>query len=106
MDGALASLDEALAELLTIVLTNATDDRPTVGIDVADGDTAVVEVPAVGGGLPPAERDVLTGEIDIEQVRHAQGLGVWYVYWHVWYSKGTVEVTDADERIRLHLPTA
>jgi len=102
----LASLDEALAELLTIVLTNATDDRPTVGIDVADGGTAVVEVPAVGGGLPPAERDVLTGEIDIEQVRHAQGLGVWYVYWHVWYSKGTVEVTDADERIRLHLPTA
>ena len=102
----LASLDEALAELLTIVLANATSDRPTVGIDVVDDAPAVVEVPPVGDGLPPAKRDVLTGEIDIEQVRHAQGLGVWYAYWHVWYSKGTVEVTDADERIRMHLPTA
>ncbi|MFT4880563.1 MAG: PAS domain S-box-containing protein [Salinirussus sp.] len=102
----LASLDEALAELLAAVLTNTTGNSPRLAVKVAHDDTAIVELPSVGGRLPSADREVLTGEIDIEQVRHADGLGVWYVYWHIWYSGGTVTVTDADGCIRVHLPTA
>lgn len=101
----LQSLDRAIAELVETVFTNATTDRPTVKIRVTEADAAVVEITSADTALSPTEQEVLTGDIDIKQIRHTQGLGVWYVYWHVWYSGGTVTVTDESD-IRIHLPTA
>jgi hypothetical protein len=40
----LPSLNRAVAELLMIVLTNATSDRPTVRIDARESDTGAVEI--------------------------------------------------------------
>ncbi|PSQ42882.1 hypothetical protein BRD07_02810 [Halobacteriales archaeon QS_9_68_42] len=99
---ALPSLHEALAELLDELLAHAGTDRPSVTIEASDPDGAVT-VSTPDCRLPSAERDVLTGDIEIQQVRHARGLGVWYVYWQIWYAGGTVEV--ADDEVRVRLPT-
>jgi len=102
----LASLDDALAELFETLLSNAESDNRTVTVDVTAADPAVVEVPVVDGGLPAADRDVLTGDIDIKQIRHSRGLGVWYVFWNVWYSGGTVTIPEDGDCIRVELPAA
>jgi PAS domain S-box-containing protein len=100
----LKSLAEALTELLATVLTDAASNRPTVSVDIIQDDTPVLEISTVGDTLPSAERAVLTGQIDLEQIRHADGLGVWYVYWHIWYSGGTITITDCDDQVQIKLP--
>ena len=102
----LVSLDEALAELLAILLRNAASAHVSLSVAGTDGDTAAVTVQTTDGAVPPVEREVLTGDIDIDQTKHAQGLGVWYVYWHVWYSGGRVEITGDGDCIHVHLPLA
>ncbi len=96
------SVGEAFTELLGTVITETESEHPTVRITVTHSDTAVVGITVPDGALSATQREVLTGDIDIEQVRHAQGLGVWYVYWSVRYSGGEVTITEnADIRIRL-----
>ena len=101
----LRSMDEALAELLGVVLENAEAERETVRVEVSESDTVVVTIATPGDGLSSTQQDVLTGDLAVEQVRHAQGLGIWYAYWNVRYSGGEISVTEATN-IRVHLPTA
>jgi PAS domain S-box-containing protein len=101
----LRSMDEALAELLGIVLESAETERETVRVEIAETDSVVVKIATPGDGPSATQQDVLTGDLDVEQVRHAQGLGVWYAYWNVRYSGGEITVTEATD-IRVHLPTA
>jgi hypothetical protein len=68
------------------------------------GETPVVQIGATGCELSAAEREVLTGEADIDQIQHAQGLGVWYVYWQVWYSGGEISVSGDGDQIELLVP--
>ena len=96
----LASLHEALADLLELVLSHAGADRPTLHVEVR-ADDATLTITADDCALPAAEREVLTGDIELDQVRHAQGLGVWNVCWHVWYAGGSVEPLDDGVRVRL-----
>jgi hypothetical protein len=75
-----------------------------VSVDIdRDDDDVVLRLRTDGCLLPPAERDVLAGDLRIDRVRHAQGLGVWDVYRCVWYSGGEIRV-DGDGDI--HLPPA
>ncbi|PSQ35382.1 hypothetical protein BRD05_05200 [Halobacteriales archaeon QS_9_70_65] len=46
-------------------------------------DDTTLAITAGDCALPAAEREVLTGDIELDRVRHAQGLGVRNVYWHV-----------------------
>jgi len=100
----LPSLGKAFVELMSVVLTETETDRLVITAGTEDEETAVAVVEVPGGRLPEAEREVLTGEIEVNQLRHAQGLGVWYVYWHVRYSGGEIEVTDDGGEIRVYLP--
>jgi PAS domain S-box-containing protein len=104
----LRSLDSALAELVGTLLGGATSDQPSVKITLTrgGGETPVVQIGATGCELSAAEREVLTGEADIDQIQHAQGLGVWYVYWQVWYSGGEVSVSGDGDQIELSVPPA
>ena len=96
----LASLHEALADLLELVLSHTDTDRPTLYVGVRADDTTLT-ITADDCALPVAERKVLTGDIKFDQVRHAQGLGVRNVYWHVWYAGGSVDPLDDGVRVRL-----
>ena len=99
----LASLHEALTDLLELVLSHADADRPTLHVELR-ADDAALTITADDCALPAAEREVLTGDIELDQVRHAQGLGVWNVYWHVWYAGGSVEPLEGDDGVRVRLP--
>ena len=101
----LASLHEALADLLELVVSYADADRPTLHVEVR-ADDATLTITCADCTLPAAEREVLTGDIELDQVRHAQGLGVWNVYWHVWYAGGSVEPLEGDDGVRVRLPPA
>jgi PAS domain S-box-containing protein len=101
----LPSLNRAVAELLMIVLTNATSDRPTVRIDARESDTGAVEITTGDSGLTPPQQEVLMGDIDIRQTRHARGLEIWYVYWHLWYSGGTATVAENGTNIEVRFST-
>lgn len=105
----LASLDKALAELLAILLGSATSAHVSLDGAGTDGDTAAVTIQATDGAVSPVEQEVLTGDIDIidiDQTKHAEGLGVWYVYWHVWYSGGRIETTSDGDCVHVYLPLA
>ena len=66
----LASLREALTDLLELVLSYAGADRPTLHVEV-QADDAILTITAGDCALPAAEREVLTGDIELDQVRHA-----------------------------------
>jgi len=98
----LRSLHEALGELLRIVFRETEIATPTAKLTVRQGESTSLEITIVDGGLSRSEQEVLLGEIDVNQMRHPQGLGIWYVYWHVWYSGGRVTIDGND--VRIHFP--
>jgi PAS domain S-box-containing protein len=98
----LRSLHEALGELLRVVFRDTTIADPTAEITVTEGESVFLEITTVDGGLSSTEQEVLVGEIDVNQMRHPRGLGIWYVYWHVWYSGGRVTIDGND--VRIHFP--
>jgi len=73
---------------------------------MSNDDTAVIKIPSVGDSLSQAAQDVLSGDIELKQTQHAEGLGVWYMYWTIWYSGGEVIITEDSERLRVQLPIA
>lgn len=99
----LASLNEALTELLTVLIAGATTDEPTLRIDITQSDTPIIEIATDESCLTPSDQEVLTGDIAPNQIRHARGLGVWYVYWYIWYSGGTITVSEDGKDIRIRL---
>ncbi|WP_257297820.1 PAS domain S-box protein [Haloarchaeobius sp. FL176] len=98
----LPSLHEALGELLRVVFRDTTISNPTAKVTVTQDESITLEITTVDGGLSSIEQEVLAGEIDLNQIRHPQGLGIWYVYWHVWYSGGRVTIDGND--VRIHFP--
>jgi len=102
----LRSLDKALVELVVTLLRGATSDHPGVRVTVTEDDMPALRLDTTGCELSAAEQEVLTGNTDIGQIRHAQGLGVWYVYWQVWYSGGKMSVAGDGEQVELLLPPA
>ncbi len=81
------------------VTVSSVDDGETIRIAVADN----------GPGIPAEERELLTGEEEITQLRHASGLGLWFVNWAVRQSGGRVEFAENEPRgtvVALELPAA
>ncbi|ERH10032.1 MAG: PAS sensor histidine kinase [halophilic archaeon J07HX64] len=102
----LRSLDGALVELVATLFAGATGDNPSVRVALTGEDTPVLRLGATGCALSAAEQEVLAGKTEIDQIRHAQGLGVWYVYWQVWYSGGEISVAGDGGQVELSLPPA
>jgi PAS domain S-box-containing protein len=104
---AVPEIDRAVEELL-INAVEHTGPSPTVGVEVSAGpETVSVAVTDEGAGLPDAERRVLTGQQSIGPLGHADGVGLWLVYWIVDLSDGTITVdTDDGTTIRVTLPRA
>ncbi|WP_181685245.1 PAS domain-containing sensor histidine kinase [Halorhabdus salina] len=107
---AVAHLGRAIEELLENAVTHSDRETPSiqVAIETADG---VVEISIAddGPGIPEMERNVLTGEHDIEPLYHGRGIGLWLVHLIVQYSDGTLTVDENDPRgsvvtVRLRAP--
>jgi PAS domain S-box-containing protein len=82
----------AVAELLTNAIEHATDDAPTVWVDLDVG-TERVEIGVVDEcpAIPLQEIRVLRGERDVRSLYHGSGLGLWLVYWAVDRSGGDLD---------------
>jgi PAS domain S-box-containing protein len=75
--------------------THAPDPRVGVRVE-ADGDGVDIHVTDDGPGIPAHERAFLTGDRDVSQVEHGDGLGLWVVNWVVRSLGGEVSFGDPE----------
>lgn len=76
-----------------------------VSVVVAEREVAVA-VTDNNDTIPPLEVAVIQGEVDIDQLSHSRGLGLWLVNWLVSESDGQVAFEECADgnRVRLVLP--
>ncbi|RQH02027.1 PAS domain S-box protein [Natrarchaeobius oligotrophus] len=95
--------DAYLERALYQVLENAVEhnDSPTPSVDVSvrehsDGELVRLTISDDGPGIPEDERELLEGNREITQLRHASGLGLWLVNWIVVGSGGQLRFREND----------
>jgi PAS domain S-box-containing protein len=105
---AIATIETAIEELLENAIVHNDSDHPNVTISAVNRDSTIeVTVSDNAGGFPEIEQKVLTGDINIDPLAHGQGLGLWYIYWTVRYSGGSIEISEEQaggSEIRVILP--
>jgi signal transduction histidine kinase len=101
-------LRRVLSELVENGLEHAEHDSPHVEIGVRRGPDGSVELAVAddGPGLPEREREIIAGETET-QLKHGQGIGLWFVRWAVTQLGGELEFARNDPTgtvvtIRLH----
>jgi PAS domain S-box-containing protein len=93
--------EEPVAEL-----RRAIDAEEPVTVE-RDGDVALLRIADDGSGLPEEEAMILTGDQEVDPLFHGVGMGLWFVYWIVTLSDGTVSVSvDDGTTIEVTLPLA
>lgn len=101
-------LQRAVAELIENAVQHA-GDAPDVRVQ-ADRDRGRVTLRVVddGPGIPEEERAVVTREVDIDQLAHSQGLGLWFVRWvmDAYGGEFGIEATDEGTVVSIGLPAA
>lgn len=101
-------LELAVAELLENALEHS-GRTPSVTVDASNRPKGVLlEISDDGPGIPEEERAVVEREIDIDQLAHSKGLGLWFVRWVLDAYGGDLEfeVDDDGTTVRLALPAA
>ena len=101
-------LHQAVLELIENGIVHA-DDAPEVHVFAErDGSQVTLRVVDNGPGLPEDERAVVTREVDIDQLAHSQGVGLWFVRWVMDAYDGAFDVESSPEGtvVELRLPAA
>jgi PAS domain S-box-containing protein len=104
---AIAHINTAVKELLENAIVHNEDDTPQVTLSVTVRDSTVeIVVTDNAGEIPDIEQQILTGKINIDPVAHGQGIGLWYVYWIVHYSGGSIAISEQPDgsKIQILLP--
>lgn len=100
-------LREVLAEITGNALTHTDQSMPRVEITVKEDFSAVeLTVSDNGPGIPEHERQILT-EGPESQLKHSQGIGLWFVNWAVTQLGGTLSFGNPNAQggtvtVRLH----
>ena len=103
--------EKAIAQLVDNAISHNPAETPYVRVclsEVAVGDWVDILVEDDGPTIPEAERAVLTGDQEIDQIMHGSGLGLWLVKWTVEKAGGQLsfeERAGGGNRVRLRLPT-
>ena len=87
---------EAIGTALRELVENAAEhnDNQSPKVDVAvesTTDTVTIEISDNGPGIPVLEKQVLMEEIEIDQLHHGEGIGLWLAYWIVTRAEGEFE---------------
>jgi signal transduction histidine kinase len=106
-----ASGDElrtAVSELVENALVHADGVAHVEVTAVERGDSVTLRVVDDGPGIPEPDRSVVSREVDIDQLTHSQGLGLWFVRWVMDACDGQLrlESTDGGTTVALELPRA
>lgn len=100
----------AVRELVVNALEHSESATPEVSVTVRTAEeTVVLEVSDSNPVIPAQNTMVLTGEREIEDLFHGDGVGLWLVYWLFERSNGTVTFTSTEPRgncVRGVLPRA
>jgi PAS domain S-box-containing protein len=103
----LPEMETAVMELVENALDHA-GSEPMVHITVTAADERVViRIADDGPGIPPLERDILTGDVEIDTLHHGSGMGLWLVNWIVTLGGGRLDFEENDPRgsvVTLSLP--
>ncbi len=106
-----ATLRTALYQVLKNAVEHTDRETPTIEISVHDGGDGMVALSIAddGPGMPKEERELLQGDREITQLRHASGLGLWLVILVVTQSGGQLRFDANEPRgtvVTLELPRA
>jgi PAS domain S-box-containing protein len=108
---AVPGIERAVREVVENAVVHADRDRPVVDLRVESTPEVVrIRVVDEGPGIPPAVRQILTDEREIDQLSHGTGLGLWLVYWLVTRAGGSISFDENEPRgsvvtIELHRAT-
>ena len=92
-------LEQAIREVVENAVIHAEQESPAVTIRVRPREAAVaIQVEDDGPGIPIEERQVITGDAEIDALLHSNGMGLWLVDYIVTEAGGTVRFEDADGR--------
>ena len=92
---AIPAIETAFRELLANAIDHSEGTPPTVALRVDwRPETVRIRIVDDGPGLPAEERQILTGDQQVEPLYHGLGMGHWLVYWIVTLSEGTITVED------------
>ena len=88
---------QALSELVENSLEHTTTDSPHVEVSVREASDETVELSVAddGPGLPERERDILDAGTET-QLKHGQGIGLWFVTWAVTQLGGDLQFREND----------
>jgi len=100
-----ARLRTAIYEVIENALAH--NERPTVDVEVSTrGESVEIRVSDDGSGIPADELAVVTGDVEITQLTHGTGLGLWLITWLTESYGGTATFTVEDgTTVTLRLPT-
>jgi len=102
--------DARLRTVLYEVIENALahNDAPTVDVTVSTREDSVeIRVTDDGDGIPADELAVVTGDVEITQLTHGTGLGLWLITWLTESYGGTTSfAVDDGTTVTLRLPCA
>jgi signal transduction histidine kinase len=92
-----AVIRQALSELVENSLEHTITDSPHVEVSVREASAETVELSVAddGPGLPERERDILTAGTET-QLKHGQGIGLWFVTWAVTQLGGDLQFREND----------
>lgn len=90
-------LRTAIEELIDNAVLYA-EETPEVTVTASrSGRRVRLTVADDGPGIPEPDRSVITREVDVDQMTHAQGLGLWFVRWAMDAYDGGFELATDDE---------
>ena len=101
-------LRAALVELIDNAVTYG-GEAPEISVTATEeGRRVRLTVSDDGPGIPEPDRSVITREAEIDQMTHAQGLGLWFVRWAMDAYGGGFELDTGDDgtAVTLELPSA
>jgi len=92
-----AVLQQVLSELVENAVEHTTGDSSHVEVSVREvsDDTVEISVADDGPGLPEREREILAAGTET-QLKHGQGIGLWFVNWAVTQLGGELQFQEND----------
>lgn len=94
---AIDSLDKALFELLENAVVHNDSDVPMIEIGAVDhGEKVRLTISDNAPLIPRTEREIVGKELEDQPLHHSQGLGLWFVFWVINRSNGTLTFSEND----------
>jgi len=89
---AVLEIDQAVVELLENAIEHTSSAPPSVTVTVETGpDTVDLYVADEGPAIPEMERQIITGDIETDDLTHGSGIGLWLINSIVTRSGGSLD---------------